>query len=85
MSQSIVDALRAKEAQMRQDLADAKAAADARRAAVPAHRRQRVLLFLATLACGAGGLLAVLLGASPLALAPAAATGAAYAVLRLRG
>jgi len=84
MSQSIVDALRAKEAQMRQDLADAKAAADARRDAVPVRRRQRVLLFLATIVCGAGGLLAVLLGASPIALIPSAATGTAYAVLRLR-
>jgi hypothetical protein len=84
MSQSIVDALRAKAAQMRQDLADAKAAADARRDAVPVHRRQRILLFLATTVCGVGGLLAVLLGASPLALIPSAATGTAYAVLRLR-
>jgi len=84
MSQSIVDALRAKAAQMRRDLADAKAAADARRDAVSVHRRQRILLFLATTVCGVGGLLAVLLGASPLALIPSAATGTAYVVLRLR-
>lgn len=85
MSQSIVDALRAKEAQMREHLAAKQAAAAARRAAVPAHLRKRVLLFLATAVCGAAGLLAVLLGASPFALAPAAAIGTAYVALRLRG
>lgn len=85
MSQSIVDALRAKEAKMRQDLAEAQAAADAKAAAIPLRRRLRILLFLATAGLGAVGLLAWGLGASPLALVPAGLSLAAYAALRLKG
>jgi len=85
MSQSIVDALRAKEAQMRQHLAAAQAAADARRAAVPAHRRLRIVVFLTAGATSAAGLLAMVLGAPPIVLAPAGFAVAAYVALRLRG
>jgi cytochrome P450 len=85
VSQSLVDALRAKEAALRQDLADAQAAAEARRASIPAVCRTRILLFLAGGAGTTAGVLAWLLGASALALLPGAALLGAYAVLRLRG
>jgi fatty acid desaturase len=85
VSQSLVDALRAKEAALRQDLADAQAAAEARRAAIPVHRRARILLFLVGGTGIAGGAIAWLLGAPPLALLPGAVLLGAYAVLRLRG
>jgi len=83
--QSLVDALRAKEAALRQHLAEAQAAADARRAAIPSHRRARIFLFLAGGATTMAGAVAWLLGAPVLALLPGAALFGAYAVLRLHG
>jgi fatty acid desaturase len=85
VSQSLVDALRAKEAALRQDLAKAQASAEARRAAVPVHRRARILLFLAGGAGTIAGAVAWLLGASILALLPGAVLFGAYAILRLHG
>jgi fatty acid desaturase len=85
MRQSIIDALRAKEEALRQDLAKAQTAVASTRTAIPPARRTRILLFLAGGTGTTAGALAWLLGAPPLVFLPGAALLGAYAILRLRG
>jgi len=81
--QPLIDILRAKEASLRQNLAEARAVVEAKRVAIPVRNRIRILLFLAGSVCTTVGIVVWLFGFSAFALLPGAILLGAYAVLRL--